>query len=162
RRRLRRAGPLRRGACRAGLTGDRVEPAPIVPQVIHAMTFVHVGSFFGPTDESLRIYRWGESSGALELVGASTDGVENPLYLATDRRRRFLYVADCGPGSTEGSVSAYMIDAATGNLHLTEEQRRRRVQLLCDCADLGGLPADPEYRSAFVSYIEWGTRLAVI
>src|SRR5262249_6449839 len=84
RRRLPPAGPLRRGACRAGLTGDRVEPAPIVPQVIHAMTFVHVGSFFGPTDESLRIYRWGESSGALELVGASTDGVENPLYLATD------------------------------------------------------------------------------
>jgi hemoglobin len=46
--------------------------------------------------------------------------------------------------------------------HLTEEQRRRWVQLLGDCADLAGLPADPEFRSAFVSYIEWGTRLAVI
>jgi hemoglobin len=44
---------------------------------------------------------------------------------------------------------------------LTEEQRRRWVSLLCDAADDVGLPADPEFRSAFVAYIEWGTRLAV-
>ncbi len=25
-----------------------------------------------------------------------------------------------------------------------------------------GVPADPEFRSALVSYLEWGTRLAVI
>ncbi|HKE94834.1 MAG TPA: hypothetical protein VKB34_11040, partial [Povalibacter sp.] len=25
-----------------------------------------------------------------------------------------------------------------------------------------GLPADPEFRSAFVGYIEWGSRIAVI
>ena len=29
-------------------------------------------------------------------------------------------------------------------------------------ADEAGLPDDPEFRSAFVGYIEWGTRLAVI
>jgi hemoglobin len=44
---------------------------------------------------------------------------------------------------------------------LTEEQRRRWVSLICDAADDVGLPADPEFRSAFVAYIEWGTRLAV-
>ncbi len=44
---------------------------------------------------------------------------------------------------------------------LTEEQRRRWVELICDAADDAGLPADPEFRSAFVAYIEWGTRLAV-
>ena len=44
---------------------------------------------------------------------------------------------------------------------LAEEQRRRWVSLLCDAADDVGLPADPEFRSAFVAYIEWGTRLAV-
>ena len=27
---------------------------------------------------------------------------------------------------------------------------------------VGGMPADPEFRSAFAAYIEWGTRLAVI
>jgi hemoglobin len=44
---------------------------------------------------------------------------------------------------------------------LTEEQRRRWVSLICDAADDVGLPADPEFRSAFVAYLEWGTRLAV-
>jgi hemoglobin len=41
---------------------------------------------------------------------------------------------------------------------LTEPMRRRWVELICDDAEL---PSDPEFRSAFVAYIEWGTRLAV-
>jgi hemoglobin len=47
------------------------------------------------------------------------------------------------------------------NRALTEEMRRRWVSLICDAADDVGLPADPEFRSAFVAYLEWGTRLAV-
>lgn len=46
--------------------------------------------------------------------------------------------------------------------HLTELQRRRWVDLLLDSADEAGLPQDPEFRSAFVGYVEWGTRLAVL
>src|SRR5687768_8844174 len=38
---------------------------------------------------------------------------------------------------------------------LTEEQRFRWVQLICLAADEAGLPADPEFRSAFAAYIEW-------
>ncbi len=45
---------------------------------------------------------------------------------------------------------------------LTEPQRKRWMQLLLECADQIGAPADPEFRSALVSYLEWGTRLAVI
>ncbi len=44
---------------------------------------------------------------------------------------------------------------------ITEPQRRRWIDLLIDAADEVGLPADPEFRAAFVSYIEWGTRLAL-
>jgi truncated hemoglobin YjbI len=44
---------------------------------------------------------------------------------------------------------------------LTEEQRARWVQLMCRCADEAGLPTDPEFRAAFVAYLEWGSRLAV-
>jgi truncated hemoglobin YjbI len=44
---------------------------------------------------------------------------------------------------------------------LSEEQRARWVQLLCKAADDAGLPVDPEWRAAFVSYLEWGSRLAV-
>jgi hemoglobin len=36
------------------------------------------------------------------------------------------------------------------------------MSLLLETADEVGLPSDPEFRSAFVGYLEWGTRLAVI
>ncbi|MGH3170733.1 MAG: CDGSH iron-sulfur domain-containing protein [Trebonia sp.] len=44
---------------------------------------------------------------------------------------------------------------------LTEEMRARWVELLLRSAREAGLPNDPEFRSAFQSYIEWGSRLAV-
>jgi len=45
---------------------------------------------------------------------------------------------------------------------LTEEKRQRWMQLLLHTADEIGLKSDPEFRSAFVGYLEWGTRIAVI
>jgi hemoglobin len=45
---------------------------------------------------------------------------------------------------------------------LTDQQRKRWVQLLLECADEIGLPDDAEFRSAFVAYLEWGSRLAVL
>ena len=45
---------------------------------------------------------------------------------------------------------------------LTDLQRKRWMEFLLECADEIGVPADPEFRSALVSYLEWGTRLAVI
>jgi hemoglobin len=46
-------------------------------------------------------------------------------------------------------------------LAITEEQRFRWVQLIALAADDAGLPDDPEFRSAFLAYVEWGTRLAM-
>lgn len=46
-------------------------------------------------------------------------------------------------------------------LALTEEQRSRWAALIAQSADPAGLPDDPEFRSAFVAYIEWGTRIAL-
>lgn len=48
------------------------------------------------------------------------------------------------------------------NRNLNEAMRRRWLELLVNSADEAGLPTDPEFRSAFVAYLEWGTRLAVI
>jgi truncated hemoglobin YjbI len=45
--------------------------------------------------------------------------------------------------------------------HLTEEQRARWVQLISRAADDAKLPADPEFRAAFTSYLEWGSRIAL-
>jgi hemoglobin len=45
-------------------------------------------------------------------------------------------------------------------LEITEAQRARWAQLIGEAADEAGLPDDPEFRSAFAAYIEWGTRIA--
>jgi truncated hemoglobin YjbI len=44
---------------------------------------------------------------------------------------------------------------------LREEQRARWVQLMCRAADDAELPTDPEWRAAFVAYLEWGSRIAL-
>lgn len=46
-------------------------------------------------------------------------------------------------------------------LAITEEQRARWANLIALSADEAGLPSDPEFRSAFVAYVEWGTRIAL-
>lgn len=48
------------------------------------------------------------------------------------------------------------------NRHLQQSQRRAWVALLLDTADELQMPDDPEFRSALVGYLEWGSRLAVI
>ncbi|QEE26775.1 globin [Terriglobus albidus] len=63
--------------------------------------------------------------------------------------------------SEEHGGHAHMIRKHMGR-NLTDEQRRRWMSLLLETADEVGLPDDPEFRSAFVGYLEWGSRLAVI
>jgi len=45
---------------------------------------------------------------------------------------------------------------------LTEQQRQRWISLLLLSCDEIGLANDPEFRSALVAYLEWGSRIAVI
>jgi hemoglobin len=63
--------------------------------------------------------------------------------------------------SEAGGGHASMIRKHLGR-HLTETQRKAWIALMLDTADEVGLPDDPEFRAAFVGYLEWGTRLAVI
>jgi hemoglobin len=46
-------------------------------------------------------------------------------------------------------------------LGITPEQRFRFASLMSIAADDAGLPDDPEFRAAFMGYVEWGTRLAM-
>jgi hemoglobin len=46
-------------------------------------------------------------------------------------------------------------------LAITPEERFRFASLISLAADDAGLPQDPEFRSALVAYVEWGTRLAM-
>lgn len=46
--------------------------------------------------------------------------------------------------------------------HLRESQRRRWINLLLDSYTELEMPADPEFASALISYLEWGSRMAVL
>lgn len=46
------------------------------------------------------------------------------------------------------------------DLGITAEQRAAFVSTMSQAADDAGLPDDPEFRSALLAYLEWGTRLA--
>ena len=92
-----------------------------------------------------------------ELVGplfADMDA-DHPRYVA-------MWLAEVfgGPArySDERGGYHHMITRHLGKA-ITKAQRRRWMNLLIDAADEVGLPADPEFRAAFVSYIEWRTRL---
>jgi len=67
-----------------------------------------------------------------------------------------------GPKNYSEHLGGYvkMISQHLGKV-LTEEKRTRWVQLLVMSANDAGLPNDPEFRSVFSSYVEWGSRLAV-
>ena len=55
---------------------------------------------------------------------------------------------------------AHMISRHVGR-KLDERQRQRWVQLVLESADEIGMPDDPQFRSALVGYLEWGSRMVV-
>ncbi|MEW9625874.1 group II truncated hemoglobin [Rhodanobacter geophilus] len=91
-----------------------------------------------------------------------------PLFARMDAHHpRFvaLFIAEVfgGPaGYSEQRGGHHAMLAKHVGRHLSEAQRARWMALLLECADAAGLPDDPEFRSAFVGYVEWGTRLAVM
>lgn len=96
------------------------------------------------------------------------DPLLSPVFAGMPREhfeRVTDFIAEVFGGPTEYSAKhgghAAMIRRHLGR-KITEQQRQRWMQLLLDTADRVGAPTDPEFRSAFVGYLEWGTRLAVM
>lgn len=97
-----------------------------------------------------------------------SDPVIAPLF-ASMPEEHFQHVAQFiaevfgGPAdySTLHGGHAAMIRHHLGK-GITEQQRQHWVRLLLETADELKLPDDPEFRSALVGYLEWGSRLAVI
>ena len=79
-----------------------------------------------------------------------------------ERVARWLGEVFGGPSLYSDSYGGYqrMLSQHLGK-SLTEEMRARWVELLCRSAEEAGLPADPEFQSAFRSYVEWGSRIAL-
>jgi hemoglobin len=88
----------------------------------------------------------------------ATMGPEHPAHVAA-----FIGEVFGGPkmyssnfGGHAGMIRHHM------HRSLTETQRRHWISLLLDTYRELRLPDDPEFMSALVGYLEWGSRLAVI
>ncbi|GAB2965557.1 group II truncated hemoglobin [Saccharothrix stipae] len=120
------------------------------------------------------LYEWAGGAEAFEklfhafYLRVPEDELLAPLFAGMDPEHAH-HVADWlgevfgGPRAYSSSRGGHrgMVGRHVGK-GITEAQRRRWVSLLLDTADDVGLPGDPEFRSAFVGYLEWGTRMAVI
>ncbi len=82
---------------------------------------------------------------------------EHPRHVAT-----WLGEVFGGPPRYTEELGGYehMLGKHRG-LAITPEQRFRFASLFSLAADDAGLPDDPEFRSALVAYVEWGSRLAL-
>lgn len=129
---------------------------------------------FQPKEAVPTLYEW---AGGMEKFEAWTDlfyqrvrndSILEPVFrgMAPEHARHVAhFIAEVfrGPAHYSNDEGSHyeMIHKHLGK-HLTETQRRRWINLILDTADDVGLPDDPEFRSAVVGYLEWGSRLAVI
>ncbi|AEV85339.1 antibiotic biosynthesis monooxygenase [Actinoplanes sp. SE50] len=161
-----------------GFRGGELFPgflAEIRPYVddIEEMRHYEVTGVHGTGGSVPTMYEWAGGAAAFERLTAAfytrvlADDTIGPLFAHMDPSHP-RYVA-MWLSEVFGGPSAYT-DSRGGYAHMlgkhlgraiTEQQRRRWVALLVDAADEVGLPDDPEFRAAFMGYIEWGTRLAL-
>jgi hemoglobin len=120
------------------------------------------------------LYQWADGTVAFErLINAFYDRVEADDLLSgffpggvSAEHRDHVIAWWCevfgGPARYSEQLGGYehMLARHRG-LGITHEQRLRFASLMSLAADDAGLPDDPEFRSALVAYLEWGTRLAM-
>jgi hemoglobin len=119
------------------------------------------------------VYEWAGGAEALRRVTevfydkVLADPVLAPLFEhMSDQHREHvaIWLGEVFGGPTRYTDELGGYPAMLGHhlgLGLTEEQRSRWAALIAASADPAGLPDDPEFRSAFVAYVEWGTRIAL-
>jgi hemoglobin len=123
--------------------------------------------------ETPTLYEWAGGGEAFErLIEAFYDRVErdeliSPLFPGgVSREHRdhvILWWSEVfgGPADYTDQLGGYpRMVSKHRDLGITAEQRLRFATLMSMAADDAGLPEDPEFRSAFMAYVEWGTRLA--
>jgi hemoglobin len=119
------------------------------------------------------LYEWAGGEQAFgRLINAFYDRVEADELLAPlfggpvgAEHRAHVIAWWCevfgGPSRYTAELGGYeRMLAKHRDLAITAEQRFRFVSLMSLAADDAVLPGDPEFRSALLAYLEWGTRLA--
>lgn len=85
---------------------------------------VYVGTNTSDPADGIYLFTLDPSTGALEPAGVMDAG-GNPFFLAVDSTRRFVYATNAVDevlGEKGGGVSAFSVDAATGNLSQLNQQ----------------------------------------
>jgi hemoglobin len=134
---------------------------------------ITIGRMTAPGRRTPTLYHWAGDAEAFERLTelfyrkVHEDPLLAPVFahVGPDHAHHVaIWLAEVfgGPSRYTEELSGYaaMMRHHLG-LHLTEEKRRRWAQLLAETADEAGLPNDPEFRSAFVAYIEWGSRIGM-
>jgi hemoglobin len=125
--------------------------------------------------KDITLFEWAGDLQTFELLfekfydNVLKDGLLSPVFknMSPDHVKHVAhFVAEVFGGeklysNEDGGSHAIMIGHHIGKM-LTEPMRQRWMSLLLQTADEIGLKSDPEFRSAFVGYLEWGTRIAVI
>ena len=120
------------------------------------------------------LFEWCGGQEAFErMINAFYDRVEHDDLLSPffpggvdEEHRRKVATWWCevfgGPAGYTEQVGGYerMLEKHR-DLGITADQRFRFASLMSLAADDAGMPNDPEFRSALVAYLEWGTRLAL-
>jgi len=127
-----------------------------------------------PSDDEPTLFEWAGGMAALTRltrwfygVHVPKDPLLAPLFakMSSDHPERVAaWLAEVfgGPSDYTDNYGGYRhMMSEHLEAHLSEAQRARFVELLCRSADDVGLPADAEFRAAFVSYLEWGSRIAL-
>jgi hemoglobin len=127
-----------------------------------------------PSPSPPTLYEWAGGNAALtRMIECFYDRVEedeliSPLFPGGVSREHRDHVSAWwqevfgGPARYSRDLGGYhAMVSKHQNLGITVEQRRRFVELMSIAADDAGLPGDPEFRSALLAYLEWGTRLAM-
>jgi hemoglobin len=119
------------------------------------------------------LYEWAGGRAAIEgLINAFYDRVERDEMLSTffpggvseeHRDHVIAWWSEVmgGPDAYTRELGGYeRMISHHRDLNISSEQRFRFAAQMSHAADDAELPADPEFRSALIAYLEWGTRLA--
>src|SRR5580692_4869706 len=132
------------------------------------------GRYLESVGDTPTLYEWAGGREAFDrLINAFYDRVEqdellSPFFPGGVHEEHRVHVATwwsevCGgPADYTAQLGGYerMLHKHR-QLGITDAQRFRFASLMSLAADDAELPDDPEFRSALVAYLEWGTRLAL-
>jgi hemoglobin len=124
--------------------------------------------------ENPTLFEWAGGRAAFDrMINAFYDRVEqddllSPLFPGGvhPEHRRNVTTWWCevfgGPAEYTTELGGYerMVEKHR-QLAITHDQRFRFASLMSFASDDAEMPSDPEFRSALVAYLEWGTRLAL-